>query len=113
MHMSQNETEKHSHKICGTCNNKIGTEHIHKNLHILLARKPELGSRYIVNTLVFEYWKMFNKFGHITLNPEELESLQGIDREIRNILPANEKGKLKEKEVQYYYGYSKGMVNHS
>jgi len=97
------------HKLCDQ-GHEIGTEHIHKNLHILFSQKPFLTSRYIVNTIVIEYWKMFNKFGLITLMPEQLESLQSIDREIRNIIPANQKGKLKEEEVRYYYGWNKGMI---
>jgi len=97
------------HKLCDQ-GHEIGTEHIHKNLHILFSQKPFLTSRYIVNTIVIEYWKMFNKFGLITLLPEQLESLQSIDREIRNIIPANQKGKLKEEEVRYYYGWNKGMI---
>jgi len=61
----------------------------------------------LVNTVIFEYWKEFHRFGDICIDPEMMERMQTIDREIRNILPAEAKGKQKEGEITYYYGHAK------
>jgi len=95
-------------KSCEECGNDIGTDHIHKNLHILFDKMPWLKSRYNHNVILIEYWKMFNGYGNTTLKPTELEQARSIDREERNILPVTERGLLGEAKIKYHYGYRKG-----
>lgn len=93
-------------RVCTTCNNKIGSRKIHENLHLIFDAKPEL----IVetqNAIVFEYWKTFDQFGTVTLSPNEITSLQLIDREIRNIIqPSRIRKKARENEAKVRQEYS-------
>jgi len=72
-------------------------------------RDPFTGNRLSVNSttndIIFTYLHFYHKLGDVPLKPNELPSLQAIDRVIRD-LPGREKNLPEEERYRRFYSQS-------
>ena len=55
------------------------------------------------NQQLFEYWKFYDQFGDVTLNPNEITNYHSIDRAIRILTPEHLKKRSREKEYHDHF----------
>lgn len=68
----------------------------------LLFLYPELRTAH-PNVKLFAYWKYFDSFGEITLDPKSITNYHSIDRAFRSLIPEEYKRYDIEKEYRKHY----------
>jgi hypothetical protein len=76
---------------------------VKSNLQLLFSDNPKLkDSSY--NQILFSYWKRFDRFGDVTLEPDEITNYLSIDRAIRDLRNPTNENLQKEQSYRQYYG---------
>ena len=78
---------------------------IKENCGKLLFLYPELKNEH-PNVRLFAYWKYFDQFGEITLNPKIITNYHSIDRAFRYLIPSEDKNYEAEQVYREEYGKS-------
>ena len=69
---------------------------------ILLEKFPE-SKTMTPNERLFFYWKYWNQFGDVTLDPNCIDNYHSIDRAFRRLMPSEYKNYRAEKEYKQVF----------
>ena len=82
---------------------------IRENCGKILFLFPELKTEH-PNVKLFAYWRYFDSFGEITLDPKAITNYHSIDRAFRSLIPEAYKNYKAEEEYREHYVAQKENV---